>query len=117
MVDWKEVRDLANREIPSPVYLLQTLHDAGIQGVLFSPLTLKEAIRGPMIPRWRSVRFPLNARSLGEQALDELTRRGVSLLAEARSQRRSFYAGRVPRVISQSLGDVEIGYDKNLLEL
>ena len=106
--------DLADREIPSPVYLLQALHDAGIQGVLFSPLTLKEAIRGdePALAQ-RTVSFA--RASIGEQALDELTRRGVNRLEADRAG--DHFTLTAAAGDFSGLGDVEIGYDKSLLAL
>jgi hypothetical protein len=114
LVDWKEVRDLSNREIPSPVYLLQTLRNAGIQGVLYSPLTLKDVVRGDE-PALVNHVIAFDHAALGEQALDELSRRGVSRL-EANRDGETYTLTR-PLGDFSGLADVEIGYDPTLLEL
>lgn len=114
VVDWKEARDLADRQIPAPLYVLQALRSAGVQGVLFPPLTLKEVVRGgPAALSQSSVEIPRS--DLGEQALQELSRRSVAHL-ESESDGGSVRLRR-PQGDFEALGDIEIGYDAALLAL
>ena len=114
LVDWKEVRDLSAREISAPLYLLQVLHDAGIQGVLYSPLTLKEAVRGGSDAlNTRTISFERS--SMAAQAMRELAQRGVQGIQGERSD--AGYTLTRDGADFSNLADVEIGYDTHLLAL
>jgi len=114
VVDWKEVRELADREIASPVFLLQALHELGIQGVLFSPLTLKDVVRGQAAALGHKT-ITMNDPELGEQALQELALRGMQRLHGERND-EGYMISR-PDGDFSNFDDVEIGYDHRLLAL
>jgi hypothetical protein len=114
LVDWKEVSQLADRDIPSPLYLLQALHNAGIQGVLYSPLTLKDVARGGL-NSLNDRTITIEKSALAAQVMHELSQRGVRGIEGERTE-TGYSLTRASGDFS-SLSDIEVGYDAHLLAL